>query len=78
MPILLSPDAAAALSQEHGTQTFHKEARKVLEAVIRGGQSVEFNEDGVAEHIPRWSTWKNYIAKHARGEDIVGGTALCA
>ena len=48
----------------------------MLEAVIRGGQSVEFNEDGAAEHIPRWSTWKNYIAKHARGEDIVGGHGI--
>ena len=81
-----TPAEAAIFATYCDPNTFHKEAREVLEAVIAHGSAVEFDESGAAEHmdlpkdkvmaIPKWPTWKRYIAKHTEMSNIVGGGGI--
>ena len=84
--IMLSRAEATTLARNRDPNTFHKEAREVIQAVIAHGSAVEFNENGAAEHldppghnvtgIPNWSTWKQYIAKHKDMSKIVGSDGI--
>ena len=72
---------ADALARQNTNIPRHREARNVLEAVIHAGVPVDFGEDGAAkhmdgsggatEHIPQWSNWKSYIAKHQYMPEIL-------